>query len=272
MFILPPIVAFALTVALALALYALGIHLVRRWRWVPVRLGLLLIGLALAFPALVYSLYYLHWFEDGPWLLRIRWAPLAEYYAAGLGLLAGTVAGWLPESRLSRLLKHSSILPLVLLWLVVPFLKPLLTPITWLPMKDEWQEGVCIQSTGSTCGPASAATLLHAYGIDATEEELAKLSWTSMSSTENWYLGRALRRYGDVRYVLTRPNPEHPPCPAIAGTRLAGGIGHFIVILEERDGRLVVGDPMTGRQTIPLYDHRPYHFTGFFIVFTPDTR
>jgi len=272
MFILPPIIAFAFVLMLALALYALGNLMVRRWRAVPVRLILLLVGLVLAFPGLVYTLYYLHWFEDGPWLLRLRWAPLAEYYGAGLGLLAGMTAGWLPESRLSRLLKHSSILPLTILWLAVPFLKPLLTPITWLPMKNEWQEGVCIQSTGSTCGPASAATLLHAYGIEATEEELAKLSWTSMSSTENWYLGRTLRRYGNVRYVLAGSHPEHPPCPSIAGTRLPGGIGHFIVILEEHDGQLVIGDPMTGRQTIPLYDHRPYHFTGFFIAFTPKDK
>lgn len=269
MFILPPIVAFALALALALALYALGNRLARRWRWAPARVGLLLIGLVLAFPALVYSLSYLHWFEDEPWLLRLRWARLAEYYAAGLGLLAGTVAGWLPESRPARLVKHSSILPLTILWLAVPFLKPLFIPITWLPMTDEWQEGVCLQSTGSTCGPASAATLLHAYGIEATEEGLAKLSWTSMSSTENWYLGRALRRYGNMRYVLAGSHPKHFPCPSIAGTRLAGGIGHFIVILEERDGQLVIGDPMTGRQTIPLYDHRPYYFTGLFIVFTP---
>jgi len=95
------------------------------------------------------------------------------------------------------------------------------------------------------------------------------LSWTSMSSTENWYLGRALSSYGfTVRYVLTGPNPDHLPCPSIAATRLPGGIGHFITILEERDGQHVIGDPMTGRQIISAYDHQPYLFTGFFIMVT----
>jgi hypothetical protein len=270
MFILPPIVAYALTIALALGLYALGINLVRRWRSAPARMAVLLLGLVLALPAVIYSLYYLKLYEDAAWLLGLRWAPLAEYYAAGLGLLAGAVAGWLPESRAARFIKHSSILPLMVLWLAVPYFKPLLMPITWFPMKDVWQDGVCMQSTGSTCGPASAATLLHAYGIEVTEAELAKLSWTSMTSTENWHLARTLRRFGSVRYVLTRPNPERLPCPSIAGTRLhgPGGPGHFITILEEHDGRYVIGDPMTGRQTITAYDHRPYQFTGFFIVIT----
>jgi len=274
MLILPPIAAFILTISLALGLYALGINLTRQWRAVPARVFLLLIAVALAFPALVYSLYYLHLFDDGPWLLRLRWAPLAEYYAGGLGLLAGMAAGWLPEARLSRLLKHSSLLPLMLLWLAVPYFKPLLMPITWFPMKDEWHDGVCMQSTGSTCGPASAATLLRTYGIQATEKELAKLSWTSMSSTENWYLGRTLRRYGQVSYVLTRPNPDRFPCPSLAGTVLngPGGPGHFIAILEERGDKYVIGDPMTGRQTISSFDHRPYQFTGFFIVINPKEK
>jgi len=271
MFIIPPIIACALTLALALGLYALGIRLTRRWQSAPARVTMMLVGLVLAFPALVYTLYYLKLFGDAPWLLRIRWAPLAEYYGGGLGLLAGAVAGWLPESRAARFIKHTSILPLMVLWLVVPFLKPLLMPITWFPMKDEWQEGVCLQSTGSTCGPASAATLLRALGIRTTEAELAKLSWTSMSSTENWYLARALRRYGSVRYVLTRPDPDHFPCPSIAGTRLngPGGPGHFIAIFEEHEDEYVIGDPMTGRETITPYDHRPYAFTGFFIMIKP---
>jgi len=273
-FFIIPIFAFTLTLALALALYALGNRLTRRWQRAPARVVLLLVGLALALPALIYTLYYLKLYDDAPWLLRLRWTPLAEYYGAGLGLLAGAVAGWLPESRWARLIKHSSILPLMVLWLAVPYLKPLLMPITWFPMKNEWEDGVCKQSTGSTCGPASAATLLRAYGIRVTEEELAKLSWTSMSSTENWHLARALRRYGRVRYVLTRPDPDRLPCPSIAGTRIngRGGAGHFIAILEERGDEYVIGDPMTGRLTITIYDHRPYQFTGFFITISPKDK
>jgi len=51
--------------------------------------------------------------------------------------------------------------------------------------------------------------------------------------------------------------------PAFRATRLPGGIGHFITVLEERDGQYVIGDPMTGRQTISTYDHPLYLFTRF---------
>jgi hypothetical protein len=39
-------------------------------------------------------------------------------------------------------------------------------------------EGICLQTTGYSCAPASAATLLHQYGEAATEDEMASLCVT----------------------------------------------------------------------------------------------
>lgn len=268
--ILPPIAAYLIILAIALALYALGMRVAKRAS-LPGRVVLLLLGVVLSLPALIYTIYYLNLYDDASWLLSLRSAPLAEYYAAGLGLLIGCLTAWLPGSRLARLLKHGSLIPFLVFWLIVPFLKPLLTPLSLFTMKNEWHDGVCMQTTPSTCGPASAATLLHAQGLQVTEAQLAHLSWTSLTGTENWYLARALRSLGcRVRYVQTAENPDPIPYPSIAGVRMGGphGPGHFIAIIGKENERYVVGDPAAGagKMMMPPYDHPYYYFTGMFMV------
>jgi hypothetical protein len=49
------------------------------------------------------------------------------------------------------------------------------------------------QSSGKTCGPASAAMFLHHYGISSSEGELAYLSRTSWFGTDCYDLSRALQ-------------------------------------------------------------------------------
>lgn len=50
-------------------------------------------------------------------------------------------------------------------------------------VKDRWYRGVCLQTSSTTCGPAAAATLLHAIGIQATEQEMVQLCRTSSRGT-----------------------------------------------------------------------------------------
>jgi len=59
------------------------------------------------------------------------------------------------------------------------------------------------------------------------------------------------------------------PFPAIAGVRLpqSGNIGHFITILDHRDDKYVIGDPLDGVTTQSPSELRDiYDFTGFFMV------
>jgi hypothetical protein len=158
MLILPPLAAYAIIVLVALALYTLGLRLAK-YRSLAIRSGLLLVGLLLALPALIYTIYYLNLYDDAPWLLALHSAPFAEYYAAGFGFLPGCITGWLPESRFARLAKHGTLIPLLVFWLIVPFLKPLLTPLSMFTVKNQWHDNICMQTTPATCGPASAATL-----------------------------------------------------------------------------------------------------------------
>jgi predicted double-glycine peptidase len=128
----------------------------------------------------------------------------------------------------------------------------------------------------STCGPASAATLLNVLGHPASEQELARESFTSRGGTENWYLARALRRRGlDVAFEL-RPTvdgvlpsviPDDIPSLAIAGVLLPGRAGHFIAILGSDGDSVTFADPIDGKHTMTRAQLlERYHFTGFFMV------
>lgn len=147
----------------------------------------------------------------------------------------------------------------------------LVTPSSSAEYSALWRDNVCMQSTMSSCGPASAATLLKAMGYAITERELARDSFTTRTGTEVWYLARALQRRGfTVRYRMTTGAPTPLPHPAIAGTWFAGskGAGHFIAILDKTRDHYLIGDPLVGPTQIKLVDLHPYTFSGFFMVVT----
>jgi hypothetical protein len=257
------------TLLLAGALYAAGLALMRRVARPGPRAGLFLLAVVLAVPGALFSLYYLHWFDGWLGFYQFRAMPFTELTAAGMGVLAGMVQAVLPKKRLFLAAWVPAALVLLLGWLSVPYAKMLLTPLAVDPAATAWADGVCLQSTGATCGPASAATLLRALGIDATEAELARESYTSAGGTENWYLARALRRRGcAVAFVQRAPGMANAPVSAIAGVRLNSptGPGHFIVTLARYGDAYTIADPLTGPATIRPAAPHGYHFTGFYLV------
>ena len=157
---------------------------------------------------------------------------------------------------------------LLLAGLFIPYMKSVVAPLDLTTLAAECRDGVCLQSTPSTCGPSSVATLLRMFNIEETEKTLAREAYTSSGGTENWYLARALRRRGfPVEYVVADRPVTRLPYPSVAGVVLPGGAGHYISVLGETDSAWVVGDPMYGRVTVPK--SRPgaaYNFTGFFMV------
>jgi len=242
----------------------------RTWQALAAAIGL---GAVTALPAALYAAYYLHLFDTAVWFYEFRALPGTELAAGPAGFLAGLLHGLVRRHDRLRKAAGTALLPLgLLVLLAIPYVKMIVRPLSTASLKDRWSKDVCLQSTGATCGPAAAATLLRRLGIEATERELAEASYTSSSGTEAWYLVRALRRRGlGVRFVQDRPQPDALPAPALAGTRLGGpnGIGHFIAILDGPDGRYIVGDPLIGRMETTLAALRQrYYLTGFFAVIT----
>ena len=256
---------------LTAVLFFVGFKISRRVHsyWLPAA------GIILAIPAIIFAAYYSKIFGEAVWLYRMRSLPLTELTAAGIGLLAG----WLQYQRQShpqwnRRVSGFFIPFLTVLCVSTPYLKQVFLRPDWSQFKDRWIENVCAQSSESSCGPASAATLLRYFGKTGTELELAHESYTSRRGTENWYLIRAIRRRGlDADYTVIAPEINHLPYPSIAGVKLkqADGSGHFIALLGRVGDNFIVGDPLMGREELPskeLMDR--YTFTGFFLIFKSD--
>src|SRR5436190_14642264 len=193
-------------------------------------------GLVIAIPGILFAAYYLKILGEPTWLYQFRSIRFSELSASAAGFLAGLLHGRFSANERFRRIAGSWFFPGILaLGLLVPYLKPILRPPIWKQFQDRWSEDVCLQTSESSCGPACAATLLRRLGKPATEEEIARTSFTSRNGTENWYLARTLRKRGlEVRFVF-EADPNKPwPFPAIAGVRLpsSGNTGHFISVLD----------------------------------------
>lgn len=228
-------------------------------------------AIVLALPGASFAAYYAHLVEVPAWYYEFRSWRGIEACLIFVGIAGGMVA-----SRMGRI---SRMLPLlmVVLFVTVPFVKPFLGTFYDGALRDQWDGDVCRQSTYSTCGAASAASLLRYHGITVTEAAMAEEAHSYTSGTEVWYLARAIRRRGlraefdvatDEPVILASQGRTGQKWGdarvAIVGVRF-GQTGHFIALLgEDETGKLVVGDPLRGRELLSREELRKrYVFTGF---------
>ncbi len=256
------------TLVLALGFFGVGACLASKLKSPFHFWSVAVAGLVISLPAISYSAYYLRVFSEPLWLYEFRSWPGSEIAASGAGFLGGLLHGRFAGGPRFRRVAGRWFFPGVLfLGLIVPYLKPILRPPRWNEFQDRWSEGVCRQSSESSCGPACAATLLRRLGKTATEKEIAQAAFTSRSGTENWYLARALRTRGvRVQFQFLR-DPKQPwPVPAVAGVRLpdCGNAGHFVAVLDQDALSITIGDPLEGKLKLPKTTAK-YQFTGFFM-------
>ncbi len=233
---------------------------------------LALVGILAAIPAIFFVVYYTGVLGEAGWFYSFRAIPGTEISACGIGLLAGCFQKLRSNSHIIRRQMSVAFIPFItLLCVMFPYLKQIFLRPDWNNFNDRWSEGVCLQSSESSCGPASAATLLKLLGKPVSEKQIAQESFTSRRGTENWYLIRTLKRHGvEAKYVLSDANNIDFTFPSIAGVRLGGktGAGHFIAVLNKTENGFVIGDPLSGREelsTTQLLER--YYFTGFAIAF-----
>lgn len=186
-----------------------------------------------------------------------------------VGLLAGLASGVATVPAYRRVLLVTAIVGISLWKAYAPLFRAV--PAT---AGDHWSEGVCLQSTGSTCSPAAAATLLLAHGIHATEAEMARLCLTSDrgSSAHGLYRGLVLKTHETPWRVQVFGGPsallqQQGGTPAIITVGLRQGqsdrvdpryahawgwqegVKHTVVLYGfEADGRAIIGDPAVGRE------------------------
>jgi len=214
------------------------------------------------------------------WLLS-RMLPFSSVILLGAwhplfgGFLSGMTWQRFVETRWR---KYVCVLPLVAISAYAP-VRNLWGDVPWT--KNYWVNGVCLQTSASSCSAAAAATMLAHYGINATETELSKLCLTRSGKGTTWfglYRGLKLKTAGtdwDVEIVKWSPTQliNKPPGPVILSVRLddrpgidpryqlqwgwTPGLQHAVVLFECMiDGRIDMGDPSVGREiwTVPVLD------------------
>jgi predicted double-glycine peptidase len=161
----------------------------------------------------------------------------------------------------------------VFMWLVVanyallPFLMPALNYHYLRGLKNTYQDGVCLQSTSYTCGPAAAVTALKQLGMNSEEGTLAILAHTtSMAGTPADSLCAAINKLHqgeDIRctYREYQSIAELKQMPVIAVVKFGLLVDHYVTVLAITETTVEIGDPLEGRKSLsyPEFDERWRH-------------
>lgn len=230
-----------LTVALSALLFCLARAISRR---IPQRLSTLI-----ACALLLLILLYIRDLWNSRAVARLlpfsnlivlgNWLPLAMAILSGLSWAAIPGRIWRKSIYAGSLLLLSLYSLCHPLWGQVPH------------CRNAWSQSVCLQTTEQTCSPAAAATLLTAYGIPASEQEMAELCLTRQPSTlggrwfsrpggtywQGLYRGLTLKTQGTPWRVEAFANKSH---------------GDLLLVLREGPAILTVGLPLKNRN--PVYE------------------
>ncbi len=133
--------------------------------------------------------------------------------------------------------------------------------------------GVCLQETDFTCGPAAAVTALRKLGLPAEEGTIAILSCTSsQEGSPTDLLADALQKeYGKdgltARCRVFKNISELKQAGlTLAVIKYGFKVDHWVAVLEVTDSEVVVGDPLGGLRRLS-YDEfsKQWRFIGIVL-------
>jgi hypothetical protein len=219
-------------------------------------------SVAIALLPIAILMLYAFWLTDNP--ILTHWLPTADALLWGnmqlpaAALLAGIAFTSLRTPLWQRILLTVSLVGVGAWRECAPLLgqRPALGA-------QRWTNGVCRQTSKSSCSAAAAATLLACAGIQASEQEMVRLCLTHVEGTTNLGLYRGLKLKTDgTPWTVTAATPpatdiDHWPLPAVVTIRstvgegewLGGNVGHSLVVLgRDADGDYLIADPFSGPQ------------------------
>jgi len=157
---------------------------------------------------------------------------------------------------------------------VLPALLPAFNRNLLLHLKTRIdRDGVCLQGTAYTCGPAAAVTALRRLGLPAEEGEIAVWAGsTSVAGTPPDVLAETLRRhYGaqrltaSLRYFKTIPELKQAGL-SVAIIKYDFLQDHYVTILSASDTQVVIGDPLNGLVAFSYADfEKMWRFSGIIL-------
>ena len=213
----------------------------------------------------------------------VLFTPPASWMLMGLKKFAvfGFVATMVLTAPLSRVpQKRNRIMISILMAVIVffmsvwPFLAPMFDRNQLSQLKTHMDDnGVCLQETDYTCGPASAVTALRRLGLPAEEGKIAVLSCTSFQEgTPTDMLADALRKeYAKAGLIVECRAFKNISELKQAGLTLAVVkyglmVDHWVTVLEVTDSQVVIGDPLGGLQRISCEEFKKkWRFEGIVL-------
>jgi predicted double-glycine peptidase len=185
------------------------------------------------------------------WVVAGRTRYILAAFAAPILIL--TPAAKLPRRRDKVFLRIFTGLCL-LSFVVMPFFLPALVRNNLAALTTKIDpDGVCLQRTSYTCGPAAAVTGLRKLGLPAEEGQLAIWSHASQFGTTPDAIVDALcSHYGadglEVRYQRFRQVADlKQPGVTLAVIKYDFMVDHFVAVLGITDQDVIVGDPLSGK-------------------------
>lgn len=259
---------YILCLILSLMIFSISSKIIKQTIKRYQRLALSVTSLVLALVSLSIPItYVLNSVGENPLYATFRAYPYTELLIVLFAPLMGCVNGLLTTHKNNSVVTGLCLI-IMLSYVSLPFAKPLIRPLQ-KDLQNKWSNDVALQSSASTCGPSSLATIFKYYGKEDTEANIAKQAYTSASSTENWYLARYADDQGFNYQFLTIAELDKVPTPAIIGVRL-GSMGHFITLLNKHNGLYEIADSLSGKSFLSLEQfNQQYRYTGFVLNLTP---
>jgi hypothetical protein len=207
----------------------------------------------------------------------ISWMMMGRKKFAVMGFIAALVLTT-PLSRLPK--KRDQIVVCALMAIMIfsatvwPFLIPALDRDDLAQLQTRMDpNGICLQTTDYTCGPAAAVTALRKLGFPAEEGKLAILSETSsVTGTPPDMLAEALQKaYGNDGLVAEcRPFKDISELKqaglTLAMVKYAFLVDHWVTVLQVTDSQVVIGDPLAGKVAMSYEDFsRKWRYVGIVL-------
>jgi len=189
------------------------------------------------------------------------WIPLGRgrYMLVGFltAVMFSTLLTRIPRRR-ERMAVGTLIVVVVAMFSVGPLLWPVFNRAELQRMVTKMDgDGICLQNTDYTCGAAAAVTGLRKLGLPAEEGGVAILAQTSrIGGTDPGILAEELQKhYGpdglvaEYRYLKNLDELKAAGLTLVV-VKFSLTEDHFITVFEVTDDRVVVGDPLRGREEL----------------------
>jgi len=193
----------------------------------------------------------------------MMFVPPFSWFTMGMKKFAafGFIATFLLTTPLSRVPRRRVRIAIAILMAVMvlclsigPFVAAMIDRTQLRQMTTRFDEnGICIQSSDYTCGPAAAVTALRRLGLPAEEGQIGILSCTSFQEgTSADMLAEALEKeYGKEGLMVKCRGFKDLSELKQAGLTLAVikygiMVDHWVTVLEVTESEVVVGDPSGG--------------------------